>query len=219
MADIITAGVLSGLPHGFSGREGLEAQDIMPGAPLVRLRQIHSADVVIMREVGGDVRQGDAMVTDRRGIMLGVVTADCAPVLLADQAAGIVGAAHAGWRGARAGVIENTVQAMESLGARRGSIAAAIGPTIAQCSYEVDPEFRARFDAEDGTFFQSGKDDRLQFDLPSYVAHRLRSTGITRIEDLALDTYADATRFCSYRRATHLGEPTDGRQLSVIALP
>ncbi|PZT87332.1 MAG: laccase domain-containing protein [Citromicrobium sp.] len=199
MADIITAGVLSGLPHGFSGREGLEAQDIMPGAPLVRLKQIHSADVVIMRE--------------------GVVTADCAPVLLADQAAGIVGAAHAGWRGARAGVIENTVQAMESLGARRGSIAAAIGPTIAQCSYEVDPEFRARFDAEDETFFQPGKGDRLQFDLPSYVAHRLRSASVTRVEDLALDTYADATRFCSYRRATHLGEPTDGRQLSVIALP
>ena len=191
----------------------------MPGAPLARLDQIHSADVVIMREPGGDLRQGDAMVSDRRGLMLGVVTADCAPVLLADVDAGVVGAAHAGWRGARAGVIENTVKAMESLGARRNSIAAAIGPTIAQPNYEVDADFRARFDEEDEAFFVQGKGDRLQFDLPAYVARRLHDAGVGMIEDLALDTYADAVRFHSFRRATHCGEPTDGRQLSVIALP
>lgn len=192
---------------------------MLAGAPLATLRQIHSADVVVMRDAAGDIREGDALVTDRPGLLLGIVTADCAPVLFADPQAGVVGAAHAGWRGACAGVLEATVDAMEKLGADRARIAAAIGPTIAQASYEVDAGFRAQFEAQDERFFVPGREGRWQFDLPAYAASRLGAAGVGRIDDLAEDTYAQDTRFFSFRRATHRGEATGGRQLSVIALP
>ena len=219
MAEVLRAEALTGVFHGFSTRDGLESADVLPGAPLVKLKQVHSADVCVMREAGGETREGDAMVTDRQGLLLGIVTADCAPVLLADIEAGVVGAAHAGWKGARAGVLEATLEAMEALGADRVRIAAAIGPTIAQASYEVDDRFRAQFTPADEPFFAPGQDGHWQFDLPAYVTHRLKEAGTGRIEDLALDTYADDMRFHSYRRATHRGEETGGRQISVIALP
>ena len=219
MAEVLKAELLAGVPHGFSTREGLESADVLPGAPLVKLRQVHSADVVVMREAGGEMREGDAMVTDRPCLLLGIVTADCAPVLFADIEAGVVGAAHAGWRGARAGVLEATLEAMEELGADRVRISAAIGPTIAQASYEVDEAFRRQFEAEDEQFFTPGREGHMQFDLPAYVAHRLEAAGTGRIADLALDTYAEPGRFFSFRRATHRGEPTAGRQISAIALP
>lgn len=219
MAEVLTSAALEGVPHGFSTREGLASDDVLPGAPLVMLEQVHSADVFVMRDAGGETRKGDALVTDRPGLLIGIVTADCAPVLMADREAGIVGAAHAGWRGARGGVLENTLDAMEKLGADRSRIAAVIGPTIAQASYEVDEGFRAQFEAEDERFFVAGSPGHFQFDLPAYAAHRLERAGAGRIVDLALDTYAEPARFHSFRRATHRGEPTKGRQTSVIALP
>ncbi|MBX7533869.1 peptidoglycan editing factor PgeF [Qipengyuania sp. 1XM1-15A] len=219
MAEVLTSEALEGVPHGFSTREGLECGDVLPGAPLVMLEQVHSPDVLVMREAGGEKRKGDGIVTDRRGLLIGIVTADCAPVLMADREAGVVGAAHAGWRGARSGVLENTLDAMEQLGANRANIAAVIGPTIAQASYEVDEGFREQFDSGDERFFAPGRPGHFQFDLPAYVAHRLTQAGAGRIADLALDTYADETRFHSFRRATHRSEPTQGRQTSVIALP
>lgn len=219
MAEILTCELLSGIPHGFSTRDGLDSADLLPGAPLVQLRQVHSARVVVMREAGGETHEGDAMVTDRPRLLLGIVTADCAPVLFADTEAGVVGAAHAGWKGARAGVLENTLAAMEELGADRVRIAAAIGPTIAQASYEVDDAFRRRFEPEDEGFFAPGREGHMQFDLPAYVVHRLQQAGTGRIADLGLDTYPDEARFHSFRRATHRGEETVGRQISAIALP
>jgi YfiH family protein len=159
------------------------------------------------------------MATDRPGVVLGVVTADCAPVLLADRQAGVVGAAHAGWRGAHAGVIERTVAAMERLGAVRARIAAAIGPAIAQPSYEVDARFRENFAGADERFFAAGRDGRWQFDLEGYVAARLEVAGVGSVEPLGLDTYTDEARFYSYRRATHRGAPNYGRQFSLIGLP
>ena len=219
MAEVLTSDALAGVPHGFSTREGLESADVLAGAPLVKLKQIHSADVCVMREAGGDIREGDALVTDRPGLLLGIVTADCAPVLFADIEAGVVGAAHAGWKGARAGVLEATLAAMEDLGADRVRISAAIGPTIAQASYEVAEDMRRQFDAGDDRFFAVGRQGHYQFDLPAYVAHRLAAAGTGRIADLALDTYANEAQFHSYRRSTHRGQPTQGRQISAIALP
>ena len=164
--------------------------------------------------------QADALVTDRPGVLLGILTADCAPVLLANADAGVVGAAHAGWKGALAGVTDAVIAAMERIGARRERIVAAIGPCIAQASYEVDQAFQDRFCAEDSAnyrfFAAAGKP---HFDLEGYVAHRLRSAGIGQVEALHLDTYADPGRFYSYRRATHRGEPDYGRQVSLIGLP
>ncbi|MDQ4088647.1 MAG: laccase domain-containing protein, partial [Pseudomonadota bacterium] len=150
------------------------------------------------------------------------LTADCAPVLLADTNAGVVAAAHAGWKGALGGVLDEAVRAMESLGADRGRIAAAVGPAIARRSYEVDEAFRRRFveaEPENDRFFSPGRDGRHQFDLEGYVLARLAGAGVTRVEALGLDTYSDPDRFFSYRRATHRGEPTYGRQISLIALP
>ncbi|MBN8849064.1 MAG: laccase domain-containing protein, partial [Sphingomonas sp.] len=145
----------------------------------------------------------------------------CAQVLLAYREARAVGAAHGGWKGALAGVTETTILAMEALGARRERIAAAVGPCIARASYEVDLAFRRRFeeaDAENERFFADARAGHAQFDLEAYVAHRLAAAGVTRIETLGLDTYADADRFFSYRRATHRGEPDYGRQISIIGL-
>lgn len=248
--DILRAAALDGVHHGFFGRAGgistgaiaglnagLGAGDdplavaenrrraaaaILPGAPLVTVYQVHSADCVTVAEPWP--KQGrpeaDALVTDRPGLVLGIVTADCAPVLLADAEAGVVGAAHAGWKGALAGVTDATVAAMEALGARRERIAAAIGPCIARDSYEVDLAFRDRFvgvDAANVRHFAAGRPGHCQFDLAGYVAARLAAAGVGRIEALAADTYAPADRFYSFRRATHRGEPTYGRQISAIS--
>lgn len=216
---MLRAALLDGIPHGFSTREEPALESVLPGAPLVLAKQVHSARVVaVTAPWDGPPPEADALVTDRPGLLIGVVTADCAPVLLADREAGVAGAAHAGWRGAVSGVLENTVQAMVSLGARSERIAAAIGPAIAQASYEVDAAMRDRFDAQAHRFFAPGAAGHWQFDLPAFVAARLRAMGVGAVEDLAEDTYAQAERFYSFRRATHRGEPTGGRQISVIGL-
>jgi len=160
-------------------------------------------------------------VTDRPGLLLGVVTADCAPVLLADPEAAVIGAAHAGWRGAMAGVTDQAIAAMISLGARVERIAAAVGPCIARASYGVDHAFAERLLADDPDnerFLAEGPDGKPHFDLEAYVVARLAAAGVRRIEAAGLDTYALEDRFYSYRRATHRHEPTYGRQLSLIGL-
>jgi YfiH family protein len=215
----LKAASLGSIPHGFSTSAGLDVADILPGAPLVRLKQVHSSAVFAVTHADKALPEGDALVTERPGLALGIVTADCAPVLLADPAAGVIGAAHAGWRGALGGVLENTVAAMVSLGAEPANIVAAIGPTIAQASYEVDEGFRDAFDDGDTRFFVSGRPGHCQFDLPAYVAHRLQAAGVGQVEDLGEDTYAQPGRFFSYRRATHRSQPTNGRQISIIGLP
>ncbi|MBV9881531.1 MAG: peptidoglycan editing factor PgeF, partial [Sphingomonadaceae bacterium] len=197
---------------------------IAPGAALVTVHQVHSpAALHADSPWADDARpQADAIVTDRPGLVLGILTADCTPVLLADREAGVVGAAHAGWRGAFAGVIESTVALMERHGADRGRIAAAVGPVIARKSYEVDDGFLRRFaeaDPDNDRFFSPGREGHHQFDLEAYVLARLAAAGVTRAEALGLDTYADPDRFFSFRRATHRGEPDYGRQISLIALP
>jgi polyphenol oxidase len=203
---------------------------VLPGAALVTVHQVHSPEVVTVTEPWPDPGsspgqaarpKADALVTDRPDLLLGVLSADCAPVLLADREAGVVGAAHAGWKGALAGVTDATVAAMEALGARRERIAAAIGPCIARASYEVDAEFEANFvvaDTFNARFFKQGREGHAWFDLEGYVAARLEAAGVGTVEKLGLDTYADEIRFYSYRRATHRGEPGYGRELSVIGL-
>lgn len=247
--DVIRARALGGVPHGFLGRRGgvshglhgglnvglgsaddpaavaenrrRAAEAVLPGAPLVTCFQIHSADCVTVAAPSEERPRADALVTDRPGMALGILTADCAPVLLADAEAGVIGAAHAGWKGAIGGVTDSTLAAMERLGARRDRIAAAIGPCIARASYEVDEDFRRRFEGEDPAnerFFVDARAGHAKFDLEAYVTHRLATAGVRRIEALGLDTYADEDRFFSYRRATHRGEPDYGRQIAIIAL-
>ena len=196
---------------------------VRPGAALVTVHQVHSPEVVTVTAPWPDNTRphADAMVTNRPDLLLGVLTADCAPVLLADAQAGVIGAAHAGWKGALAGVTDFTIAAMEALGARRDRIAAAVGPCIAQASYEVDAGFEARFvvaDTWNARFFRLGRKDHAWFDLEGYVAARLEAAGVATVEKLGLDTYADEARFYSYRRATHRGEPDYGRQISVIGV-
>jgi len=188
------------------------------------LYQVHSPDVVtVERPWTREARpRADAMVTNVPGLALGISTADCGPILFADPQARVIGAAHAGWKGALTGVIEATLDAMERLGARRGQIAVALGPMIRQPSYEVGPEFVERFVAEDpgnAQFFaELGAKDRRHFDLSAYVARRLARAGVTQFEDLGLDTCADAARFYSYRRSTLRREPDYGRHINAIAL-
>lgn len=249
--EAIRAPALGLVPHGFLGRRGGVSEGLMSGlntglgsgddpaaivenrrraidavlagAGLATVHQVHSADVV---EVDApwlhEARpQADAMVTDRPNLLLGVLTADCAPVLLADPDARVIGAAHAGWKGALAGVTDAAIVAMERLGAHRERISAAVGPCIAQDSYEVDEPFRGRFldeDAANNRFFARGPGGKPHFDLPGYVRHRLLSARIGTVETLRLDTYADPSRFYSYRRSTHRGEPSYGRQISLIGL-
>ena len=216
---MLKSALMADVPHGFSTRQDLDPASLLPGAPLMLAKQVHSPRVAVVTEPWVGPPPGvDALVTDRAGLLLGVVTADCAPVLLADIEAGVVGAAHAGWRGALDGVVENTVLAMEGLGARRDRIRASIGPAIAQASYEVDAAMRHRFPADAAQFFANGRPDHWQFDLPGFVAQRLRQAGVKAVDDLAQDTYAQEGRFFSFRRATHRGKATGGRQTSVIGL-
>lgn len=195
-----------------------------PGS-LVGLHQVHSPDVAVLDEPWGiEARpRADAVVTARRGFVLGVVTADCAPILFADAEAGVIGAAHAGWRGALAGIVEATVAAMERLGARRGRIAASVGPCIRQASYEVDDGFRAQFLAADpgnARFFAPGaRPGHAQFDLAGYCAAALTAAGVGAASVIPADTLAEPDRFFSYRRATLAQEGPIGHQLSAIGLP
>jgi len=193
-------------------------------ARLVSLYQIHSAEAVTVTgpwEIAQNPK-ADAMATNRPGIALGVLAADCAPILLADSEREIIGTAHAGWGGAFAGVAESVVAAMEGLGARRDRIKAAIGPCISQDAYEVGPEFEERFrrtDPANAAFFvPSNRPDHFRFHLEAYVASRLAAAGIGRIDRLALCTYANEADYFSYRRATHRKEPDYGRQISAIML-
>jgi len=239
-----------GITHGFFGREGgvsdglyaslncglgsSDAQEAvlenrrrciaaLGAASLVTLHQVHSADAVVVtapwtRETAP---KADGMATNVPGIALGSLAADCAPILFADDAARVIGAAHAGWKGAFSGVIEATIAAMERLGAQRGWIRAAVGPCIGPASYEVGPEFVGRFrDAGEDVarwFSPSSREGHALFDLPGYVMMRLARAGVAA-EDLGLDTYPDRKRFFSYRRTTHAGEPDYGRNLSAIVL-
>jgi polyphenol oxidase len=250
--EVVKSKLLGEVPHGFLGRSsgvstgiyaglnvGLGSDDereavienrrraveaVLPSASLARVFQFHSPDVVTVTDGAdqNDPPRGDAMVTDRPGILLGIVTADCVPVLFADCEAGVIGAAHAGWKGAITGVTDTTIGAMEALGADRSRIICAIGPCIAQKSYEVDEGFFRRFaedDAANERFFADGKPGHYQFDIEGYVAARLAATGIGRVECLGEDTYSQPKRFFSYRRSCHLGEPGYGRQISLIGLP
>lgn len=250
--ETITARALSAIPHGFFGRQGgistgvaaglncglgsaddpaavaenrrRAAEAILPGAGLVGVYQVHGRDVATVTEPWPDAARphADALVTDRPGVLLGILTADCAPVLFADAQAGVVAAAHAGWKGALAGVTDATLAAMEALGADRTRIVAAIGPCIARVSYEVDDAFARRFEQANRAnerFFSTAGPGHHRFDLEAYVAHRLATAGAPRIDALGLDTYADEDRFYSFRRATHRGEVDYGRQISLIGLP
>jgi YfiH family protein len=250
--EALRANALDGVRHAFLGRRGGASQGVCaglnvglgsgdersaiaenrrravaavaPGARLVTLHQVHSGDALAVTEPWPDEGRprADGMVTDRPGLVLGILTADCAPVLLADREAGVVGAAHAGWKGAIGGIVEATVREMERLGADRIRIAAAIGPCIARRSYEVDDSFFRRFAEaapENERFFTAGRSDgRHQFDLEGFVVSRLAAAGLTRIEALGEDTYSQPDRFFSFRRATHRGEPDYGRQVALIAL-
>ena len=249
--EVFRADALAGVAHGFLGRRGGVSQGLVaglnaglgagdddqavaanramalaavaPGARLATVYQVHSADCVAVTEPWADAARphADAMVTNQPGLALGIVTADCPPVLFADLDAGVIGAAHAGWKGAMAGVTDATITAMEALGAQRTRIIAAIGPCIAQASYEVDQRFVEHFCADDPAnmrCFAPGRAGHAQFDLELYVALRLERAGLAQVERLGLDTYPDPTTFYSFRRATHLDEPNYGRQISMIAL-
>lgn len=250
--EVIRAVSLGSLPHGFLGRRGgisvgdmaglnvgygssddreaiagnrrLAVAALLPDAELATVHQVHSAEAIVAYETWaqGSRPRADAMVTDRPNLLLGILTADCAPVLFADHKAVVVGAAHAGWRGALAGVTDATIEAMELLGARRENIHAAVGPCISQPNYEVDEVFRARFlhaDGDNKRFFVEGDSGKPHFDLEAYVVHRLIAAGIDEVEALNLDTYGQPDRFYSFRRSTHRGESDYGRQLSAIAIP
>ena len=250
--EIIRAAALDGIPHGFLGRRGgistgvcaglnvgFGADDdreavvenrrravtaVAPGARLVSVYQVHSADAVYADAPwpDDDRPHADALVTDRPGLALAIVTADCTPILLADREAGVIGAAHAGWKGAFTGVVEAAVAAMEARGARRERIAAALGPDIARKSYEVDEAFLRRFletEPAHERFFTPGREGHHQFDLEAFVLARVAAAGVRKAEALGLDTYQEPDRFFSFRRATHRGEPDYGRQISIIALP
>lgn len=230
----VSEGVYTGLNCGLgSGDDGDRVRQNraramalldLPSEALVTVYQAHTADVVTVEEPWphGRAPTADAMVTTRPGLALGILTADCAPVLFADAAAGVVGAAHAGWKGAIGGVLENTLAAMEALGAKRKRIVAAVGPCIAHRSYEVGPEFPAPFLAADPMnkdFFRpSAHAGHWMFDLSAFAARRLAQAGLSQVVRTPSDTLCEETRFYSYRRATLRKEKDYGRQLSAIVL-
>jgi polyphenol oxidase len=203
---------------------------IYPGAKLCRVYQYHSADVVLAEnalsiatlEQQDNPPKADAMVSNRPGLLLGVQTADCVPILFADHRAGVIGAAHSGWKGSIGGISENVIAAMERLGASRDNIVCAVGPCIAQKSYEVDDSFLSHFakaDPDNERFFTGGKTGHHQFDMEGYVASRIATAGVRHIECLGQDTYSQPKRFFSYRRSCHLNEGDYGAQMSLIGLP
>lgn len=228
----VSTGIYAGLNCGFGSSDDRAAvaenrarcARYLGGVEILTVHQVHGTDVhrVETSHAPDAAPRADAMVTDRQGLALGVLTADCAPILLADARAGVIGAAHAGWKGALSGVADAVVEAMERLGADRARITAGIGPCIARDSYEVGAEFEARFlddDATNAAFFAPGaRPGKAQFDLAGYVEGRLRTAGVGRISVADTCTRADGTRFYSYRRACLAGEPDYGRQLSAIAI-
>ncbi|MGQ0533789.1 MAG: peptidoglycan editing factor PgeF [Caulobacteraceae bacterium] len=246
-----SAGVLAGVAHGFFGREGGVSHGIYASLNagtgsgddqtnvqenrrriatafgvererLVGVHQVHSPTAVFINEPWpGERPHADALVTTAPRLAISILTADCAPVLLADARARVIGAAHAGWRGALSGVIESTLELMEAHGAERERIAAAIGPCIHQASYEVGPEFEAEFLAADPNythFFVPGAGDRRKFDLPAFCAARLAAAGVSQFETLPLDTYTLATQLHSHRRSVHEKAGDYGRNCSAIML-
>ncbi|MCF4164860.1 peptidoglycan editing factor PgeF [Zavarzinia compransoris] len=229
----VSGGIYDSLNCGFGSRDERQAVDenrarvagAVGAGTLVSLHQIHSTRVATVETPWqpGQGPEADGMVTRARGIALGVLSADCAPILFADAEAGVIGAAHAGWKGAIGGVAEATVAAMIDLGAKPSRIAAAVGPCIGPASYEVGPEFEARFVEQDGPaarrfFHVPDAGTRAHFDLPAYVADRLARAGIGTVDVLGLDTAADEGQFFSYRRATHRGEADYGREVAAIML-
>lgn len=199
----------------------------VPPASLITAYQVHGTDVVTVKTpwdaaATDQTPRADAMVTARPGIALGILTADCAPVLFTDEGAGVIGACHAGWRGALAGVAEATVAAMEALGARRAHMAAVVGPAIGQASYEVGPEFPRPFvtqdDANGARFSPAARDGHFLFDLAGYVRDRLGKCGLARIADTGHDTCSEDAILFSYRRSCLRGEADFGRGLSAIVL-
>jgi polyphenol oxidase len=193
-------------------------------ARLITAYQVHSPDVVVAEEPWSESERprADGIVTRVTGLAIGISTADCGPVLFADSEAHVIGAAHAGWRGALSGVLEATIAAMEKLGAKRARTVAALGPTISQPNYEVGPDLVDRFIAADRNnmrfFVPAGREGHAQFDLPGYITARLSRAGLSNVDNLGHCTYADPTRFYSYRRSTHRAEPDYGRHVNAIAL-
>lgn len=248
--EIITADALHPFRHGFFTRRGGASSGIFKGLNcgtgssdqheavainrtrvadamgvplegLVGVHQIHSPDVVTITAATSDRPRADALVTASHGVALSVLSADCQPVLFADPQAGVIGAAHAGWKGALAGVLEATVEAMETLGAKRSNIHAVIGPCISQRAYEVSAGFFEDFLAEDpafAQFFANGQNGKYQFDLPALGLHRLRAAGVGSAEWTRHCTYTDPDRFYSYRRTTHQKEADYGRLIAAITL-
>ncbi|MCV2879492.1 peptidoglycan editing factor PgeF [Sedimentimonas flavescens] len=248
--EILTSPALNGVAHGFFTRKGGASSGVFQGLncghgssdltdavnvnrdrvaaamgvtpeAMVGVHQIHSADVLSVTGPLDAPVQADALVTATPGVLLTVLTADCQPVLFADRQAGVVGAAHAGWRGALEGVLEATVEAMEALGAERANITAVIGPCISQRAYEVGHDFMENFLVEDpdyGRFFSGGPAGKPMFDLPAFGLHRLREAGVGEAEWTRHCTYSDSERFYSYRRTTHAGEADYGRLISTIRL-
>ncbi len=248
--DPVTSPLLDGVRHGFFTRIGGASTGVFAGLncgggssdqaeivamnrarvaremdvsseALVGVHQVHSADVVVVDGPTAARPKADALVTATPGVALAVLTADCQPVLFADHEAGVIGAAHAGWRGAIDGVLEATLDVMEGLGAERARIHAVIGPSISQRAYEVGQEFLERFmdaDPDHGRFFVNGTEGKYQFDLTGFGLSRLRAAGVAEAEWTGDCTYSDPDKFYSYRRATHLGEADYGRLISAIRL-
>jgi YfiH family protein len=248
--EILTADGLAPLRHGFFTRKGGASSGVFAGLNcgsgssdqteivrinrarvataldvqadyLVGVHQVHSADVIAVSGPCTDKPRADAIVTATPGVALSVLTADCQPVLFADADAQVIGAAHAGWKGAQAGVLEATIDAMVALGAKRANIHAVIGPSISQRAYEVGPEFFDVFldeDTENARFFAGGDGDRMHFDLPAYGLSRLRAAEIGSAEWTRHCTYHDPDRFYSYRRSVHAKDPDYGRLISAIVL-
>ncbi|MEZ7813380.1 MAG: YfiH family protein [Paracoccaceae bacterium] len=226
-----SSGIFQGLNCGYGSTDQHDIVTInrdrvaqaMGVAPnhLMSVHQVHSADVAVVETKHDPSTRADAMVSKKKGTALSVLTADCQPVLFCDEAAGVIGAAHAGWRGCFGGVLEATINAMITLGSMRQNICAVIGPSISQKYYEVGPEFVDRFIndlPETARFFAKGQLDRALFNLPAYGLWRLRAQGLKSAEWTGHCTYNDGERFFSYRRATHQHEADYGRQISAIAL-
>ena len=229
----VSSGLYAGLNLGLGSSDDKEnvhknralvAEDMGVGeSDLLTLYQIHSADVVTVNKPWGidNMPKADAMVTSKRGLVLGILTADCVPVLFADHKHGVIGAAHAGWKGALGGVVHNTIDAMCELGAVRESIVAVVGPAIAGDSYEVGGEVRAAFLKENesyGEFFTKNNKEKYQFNLSELVVSLLEREKIESLDHINQDTYQNAAEFYSFRRATHKKESDYGRQISAICL-